>query len=59
VLEGIAELPPVSGRPVTIAAGVARFPSDGTDAESVLAAAQAALDRTRSSGRGQVETTGS
>ncbi|HEY8845482.1 MAG TPA: GGDEF domain-containing protein, partial [Candidatus Limnocylindrales bacterium] len=57
VIEGIAELPAVSGRPVTIAAGVARFPSDGTDAESVLAAAQAALDRTRSSGRGKVEAT--
>jgi len=57
VLEGIAELPAVSGQPVSIAAGVARFPSDGTDAESVLAAAQAALDRTRSSGRGQVEAT--
>jgi len=57
VLEGIAELPAVNGQPVTIATGVARFPSDGTDAESVLAAAQAALDRTRSSGRGQVEAT--
>jgi len=58
VLDGIAELPPVDGRPVSVAAGVARFPTDGSDTDSVLAAAQAALERSRSAGRGQVETTG-
>ena len=58
VLEGIAELPAVAGRPVTVAAGVARFPTDGTDAESILAAAQGALERSRTGGRGEVETTG-
>jgi diguanylate cyclase (GGDEF)-like protein len=57
VLEGIADLPPVGGRPVTVAAGVARFPNDGTDADSVLAAAQGALERSRTRGRGEVETT--
>jgi diguanylate cyclase (GGDEF)-like protein len=59
VLEGIAELPDVDGRTVTVAAGVARFPSDGSDAESVMAAALSALARSRSAGRGEVETTGS
>jgi diguanylate cyclase (GGDEF)-like protein len=58
VLDGIAELPAVDGRPVTVAAGVARFPSDGSDADSVMAAAQTALERSRSAGRGEVETTG-
>jgi len=43
---------------VTVAAGVARFPNDGTDAEGVMAAALAALGRSRSAGRGEVETTG-
>jgi len=57
VLDGIADLPPVAGRPITITAGVARFPDDGTDVESVIAAAQAALDRARSERRGTVETT--
>jgi len=58
VLDGIRELAPVGGHPVTVAAGVARFPADGDDAESVLAAATGALDRSRSEGRGRVETTG-
>lgn len=58
VLDGIAELPPVAGRPVSVSAGVARFPTDGTDTESVLAAAQSALERSRNAGRGEVETTG-
>jgi diguanylate cyclase (GGDEF)-like protein len=57
VLEGIADLPAVGGRPVTVAAGVARFPNDGTDADSVLVAAQGALERSRTGGRGEVETT--
>jgi diguanylate cyclase (GGDEF)-like protein len=57
VLEGIAALPPVEGRAISITAGVARFPADGTDPESVVAAAQAALDRAREARRGTVETT--
>lgn len=57
VLDGIAALPEVSGRAVSVTAGVARFPIDGTDAESVIAAAQAALERGRAEGRGTVETT--
>jgi GGDEF domain-containing protein len=40
-----------------VTAGVAKFPTDGTDAESVIAAAQAALERARAEGRGRVEAT--
>jgi diguanylate cyclase (GGDEF)-like protein len=58
VVDGVAEMPPVGGRPITIAVGLARFPSDGTDAETVLAAAQDALARSRPSGPGEVETAG-
>jgi diguanylate cyclase (GGDEF)-like protein len=57
VLDGVAELPTVGDRSVTVTAGVARFPADGTDAESVVAAARGALDRARANARGTVETT--
>ena len=53
VIEGIVALPAVAGRPVTVSAGVARFPSDGTDAESLLEAAATALAQARADGRGQ------
>jgi diguanylate cyclase (GGDEF)-like protein len=59
ILDGIGELAPVAGRTISVTAGVARFPVDGTDAEGVVAAARAALDRARAEGRGGVETTGS
>lgn len=57
VLDGVAGLQTTDGRPVSVTAGVARFPSDGADAESVLGAAQAALERARADGRGRVEAT--
>ena len=43
VLDGISKLEAVGGAPVSVSAGVARFPQDGTDAESLLGAARAAL----------------
>lgn len=52
VLEGIAALPAVAGRPITVSAGVARFPADGTDAETLLEAAATALAQARADGRG-------
>lgn len=54
VLEGIAALPAIAGRPITVSAGVVRFPVDGTDAESLIAAASDALGRARENGRGRV-----
>jgi len=58
VVDGVAEIPAVGGRAVTIAVGLARFPADGSDAETVLAAAQGALAREHPDGRGEVEATG-
>jgi diguanylate cyclase (GGDEF)-like protein len=58
ILDGIAELPPVAGRTVSVTAGVATFPTDGIEADAVIAAARTALDRARTAGRGGVETTG-
>lgn len=54
VLEGITALPPIAGRPITVSAGVARFPVDGSDSESLIAAASEALSRARENGRGRV-----
>lgn len=54
VLEGITALPAIAGRPITVSAGVARFPMDGANAESLIAAASDALGRARENGRGKV-----
>jgi diguanylate cyclase (GGDEF)-like protein len=54
VLEGITALPAVAGRSISVSAGVARFPSDGADAEALIAGAKAALARARDTGRGRV-----
>jgi diguanylate cyclase (GGDEF)-like protein len=54
VQDGIAALPGVAGRGVTVSAGVATFPRDGADAESLIAAATIALERAKSTGAGTV-----
>jgi diguanylate cyclase (GGDEF)-like protein len=54
VLEGIAALPAVAGRTVSVSAGVARFPVDGTDSESLIEAATGALEKAKTSGAGSV-----
>ena len=56
VLEGIAELPEIGGRRVSVSAGVVRFPIDGTDAETIVAAARSAIEQGRTTGRGTVGT---
>jgi diguanylate cyclase (GGDEF)-like protein len=43
VLDGIARLASVNGSPISVSAAVARFPQDGTDAETLVAAARAGL----------------
>jgi GGDEF domain-containing protein len=56
IIDGIAALPAVAGRPITVSAGVARFPDDGTDAEALIAAATAGLARARAEGRGTISS---
>jgi diguanylate cyclase (GGDEF)-like protein len=46
VIDRVATLDPVEGYAVTVSAGVARFPKDGTDPETLLAAARGALAST-------------
>ena len=54
ILDGIAALPAVGGRQITVSAGVARFPVDATDSAGLIAAATDGLARARSEGRGSV-----
>jgi diguanylate cyclase (GGDEF)-like protein len=54
ILDGIARLPAVGGRPITVSAGLARFPTDGTDSAALIAAATDGLARARAEGRGTV-----
>lgn len=56
VVDGVAALPPVGGTPLSVSAGVARFPSDGANAEELLAAAQAALATARAAGPGTLSS---
>jgi predicted signal transduction protein with EAL and GGDEF domain len=54
VQDGIAALPGVAGQGVSVSAGVATFPRDAGDSESLIEAAKAALDRAKSAGAGSV-----
>jgi diguanylate cyclase (GGDEF)-like protein len=54
VQDGIAALPAVAGRTVSVSAGVVRFPVDGADSESLIAAATATLERAKAAGAGSV-----
>jgi len=54
VQDGIAALPGAAGHGVSVSAGVATFPRDAGDAESLIEAAKAALGRAKSTGAGSV-----
>jgi len=54
VQEGIAALPDVAGKRISVSVGLARFPSDGTDAASLIAAASAAGRGARHAGPGAI-----
>jgi diguanylate cyclase (GGDEF)-like protein len=54
ILDGIAALPAVAGRRITVSAGVARFPVDGADAAALILAATEGLTRAKAEGRGTV-----
>jgi diguanylate cyclase (GGDEF)-like protein len=57
VVDGVRALPAVDGLPLTVSAGVARFPADGTSAEQLVAAAQASLEQAKSGGGGALAAT--
>jgi diguanylate cyclase (GGDEF)-like protein len=54
VLDAVAGLPSIAGRSVSVSAGVARFPVDGTTPADLIAAAEAALRSARAAGPGTI-----
>jgi diguanylate cyclase (GGDEF)-like protein len=58
VVDGVAALPPLAGEPLSVSAGVAKFPADGANAEELLGAAQAALAAARAAGPGTLSSAG-
>ena len=53
ILRALDALGPVRGRAVTVSAGIARFPADGTSADELLESALGALEGARTSGAGR------
>lgn len=58
VIDGIASLSAVAGKQTSVSAGVARFPADGGDVETLIAAATATLTVARASGPGSMAESG-
>ncbi|MEO8570345.1 MAG: GGDEF domain-containing protein [Chloroflexota bacterium] len=54
ILDGIAALSAVAGRTITVSAGVAHFPVDGTDSAALIAAATERLGTAQADGHGTV-----
>jgi diguanylate cyclase (GGDEF)-like protein len=54
VLDAVAALEPVGDHVITVSAGVARFPVDGTSGEELLASAEAALGQARAAAPGTI-----
>jgi diguanylate cyclase (GGDEF)-like protein len=54
VLAGIAALPAVAGKLITVSAGVSRFPVDGADPAALIASTTAALAKAKEDGGGKI-----
>ncbi len=52
IVEAVAARPPVGGQSVTVSAGLARFPADGTTGEALIEAATSALGAAKAVGPG-------
>lgn len=58
VLDAIAARPATPGRPISVSAGVARFPSDGASSDELVAAAEGALRAAKATGPGALADAG-
>ena len=54
IQDGIAKLPDVAGRAISVSVGLARFPADGTDGAGLIAAAAEAAHRAKGEGGGAI-----
>jgi len=52
IVEAVAARPAIGGRKFTVSAGIARFPTDGTTGDELIAAATAALRAAQAAGPG-------
>jgi diguanylate cyclase (GGDEF)-like protein len=52
IVEAVAARPPIGGQGMTVSAGLARFPGDGTTSEALIEAATAALGAAKAVGPG-------
>jgi two-component system cell cycle response regulator len=52
IVESVAARPEIKGRKFTVSAGIARFPTDGTTGDELIAAATAALRAAQAAGPG-------
>jgi diguanylate cyclase (GGDEF)-like protein len=52
IVEAVAARPPIGGQRITVSAGLARFPGDGTTGEALIEAATAALGAAKAIGPG-------
>lgn len=58
VLDAVAARPAQAGRSISVSAGVARFPTDGTTPDELVAAAETALRTAKSVGPGELAAAG-
>ena len=58
VLDAVASLPTLGGKSLTVSAGVARFPADGTSSEALVEAAKTALSTAKATGPGTLAASG-
>ena len=58
VLDAVAARPVQAGRSISVSAGVARFPTDGTTPDELVAAAESALRTAKSVGPGELAAAG-
>ena len=54
IRDAVAALEPLGGTNVSVSVGVARFPDDGTSADALVRAAEAALDEAKRQGSGTI-----
>ena len=54
LVRGIAALPPVEGKAISVSAGIAGFPIDGRTPEELLAVAEKAMSAARQAGGDRV-----
>ena len=56
LVRGVAALPPIDGKAISVSAGIAGFPLDGRTSEELLAVAEKAMTAARQAGGGRVVT---